>query len=121
MQRAMHENPKILYGTAAAKYGESIGQMVDIMEIDHLLDYGCGSRRSLMETFKPKRDVRVQCYDPAVPEYSDPPVPAQMVVCLDVLEHIEPECLEDVLDHLAELTEHPWMVNLSMNLGSHHS
>ena len=28
-----------------------------------------------------------------------------MVTCIDVLEHIEPEYLEDVLDHLEELTE----------------
>ncbi len=79
--------------------------MVDVMEIDRLLDYGCGHNRSLMETFKPTRKVKVQCYDPGVPEYSEEPGPSQMVVCIDVLEHIEPDCLDDVLDHLEELTE----------------
>ncbi|MGB5630948.1 MAG: hypothetical protein WBM57_16390 [Woeseiaceae bacterium] len=58
-----------------------------------------------METFKPTRECKVQCYDPGVPEYSDPPSPAEMVVCIDVLEHIEPEMLDNVLDHLEELTE----------------
>jgi hypothetical protein len=28
-----------------------------------------------------------------------------MVACIDVLEHIEPECLDNVLDHIASLTE----------------
>ena len=28
-----------------------------------------------------------------------------MVACIDVLEHIEPQCLDSVLDHLAALTE----------------
>jgi hypothetical protein len=28
-----------------------------------------------------------------------------MVACIDVLEHIEPDCLDDVLDHLAGLVQ----------------
>lgn len=28
-----------------------------------------------------------------------------MVACIDVLEHIEPDCLDNVLDHLCALTE----------------
>ena len=79
--------------------------MVDLMEIDRLLDYGCGHNRSLMETFKPERPCKVQCYDPGVPEFSGAPEPSEMVVCIDVMEHIEPDCLEDVLDHLEYLTE----------------
>jgi hypothetical protein len=79
--------------------------MVDVMEIDHLLDYGCGHNLSLKKTLKPERPIKYQCYDPAVPDYAGNPTPAQMVVCIDVLEHIEPDCLEEVLDHLEELTE----------------
>lgn len=104
-QQQMHENPKIVYGSAAAKIGPEVAEMVDMMEIDHLLDYGCGSRRSLMETFAPQRAVKVQCYDPGVPEYSGMPEPAEMVLCCDVLEHIEPDLIDNVLDHLESLTQ----------------
>ena len=79
--------------------------MVDLMEIDHLLDYGSGHNLSLKKNLKPTRAFRYQCYDPGVPEYSDEPIPAEMVVCIDVLEHIEPELLDNVLDHLEDLTE----------------
>jgi hypothetical protein len=40
-----------------------------------------------------------------VERFAGDPSPAQMVCCIDVLEHIEPDKLEDVLDHLEELTE----------------
>lgn len=79
--------------------------MVDKLKIDHLLDYGCGSNLSLREGLKPQRQFRYQAYDPMVDEYADDPVPAELVCCVDVLEHIEPELLEDVLDHLEQLTQ----------------
>lgn len=79
--------------------------MVDMMEIDRLLDYGCGHNLSLQKTLKPQRPFEYQCYDPGVPEYAELPKSAELVVCIDVLEHIEPENLEAVLDHLEQLTE----------------
>jgi hypothetical protein len=69
------------------------------------LDYGAGSNLSLRQTLKPERDLKYQAYDPGVPELADAPAPSEMVTCIDVLEHIEPDYLEDVLDHLEELTE----------------
>ena len=84
-QQALHESKKINYGTTAKKYGETIAQMVEVMEVDSVLDYGCGHNRSLMETFKLDCPVKVQCYDPGVPSYSELPQSAQMVVCIDVI------------------------------------
>ena len=79
--------------------------MLDKMELDHILDYGCGHNLSLRGTLESKRPFKYQCYDPGVPEYAEPPVPAPLVACIDVLEHIEPDCLDEVLDHLESLTE----------------
>lgn len=89
-----------------------VGKIIDKMEIDHLLDYGCGSNLSLTETLKPQRKFKYQAYDIGVPKYSDPPKPAQMVACIDVIEHVEPEFLEDVLDHLEELTEEVLLISV---------
>ena len=94
------------YGVVAGKmYGPMVSAVIDRMEVDHLLDYGCGSNLSLLKGLKTNRKYKYQAYDPMVDKYSDDPVPAQMVVCIDVIEHIEPDHLEDVLDHLEELTE----------------
>jgi len=83
-----------------------VTRIVEVMQVGHLLDYGAGSNMSLKETLTPQIEGFVyQAYDPGVPELSDDPEPAEMVCCIDVLEHIEPDCLDDVLDHLAELTE----------------
>ena len=87
------------------KYGPMVASIMDKLGLDTILDYGCGSNLSLTETLKPKKAITYQGYDIGVPEYADSPVPAQMVACIDVLEHIEPDYLESVLDHLEELTE----------------
>jgi hypothetical protein len=102
-QQHLHETQ--VYGTAGQHFGPIVSQIVDKLEITHLLDYGAGSRMSLTKSLKVKHKLTYQAYDPGVPEMSSAPVPAQMVCCIDVLEHIEPEYLDNVLDHLAELTE----------------
>ena len=103
-QRQMHQNPKINYGTTGEQYGEMVGSIVDTMEINTLLDYGSGHNLSLTRTLKPQRKFTYIPYDPGVEEYSDDPEPADMVACIDVLEHIEPDLIENVMDHLEELT-----------------
>lgn len=65
-----------------------------------MLDYGCG-KGVLAEILS---WVKIQNYDPAVPEWAREPAPADLVVCTDVLEHVEPDCLDAVLDHLQRLT-----------------
>ena len=87
------------YGTASLAYGEKVSELVELSESKTLLDYGCGSKRSLATVLN--CDVLYQGYDPAVPAFSRDPDPAHLVVCIDVLEHIEPDCLDSVLDHLA--------------------
>ena len=93
------------YGVTAQKYGAMISSIVDRLEIDHVLDYGAGSQLSLTKTLKPSRDITYQAYDPCVEKYSDEPVPAELVCAIDMLEHIEPDLLDNVLDHLEEMTQ----------------
>ncbi|MGI9504503.1 MAG: methyltransferase domain-containing protein, partial [Geminicoccaceae bacterium] len=70
--------------------------------IRSVLDYGCG-KGTLGEGFRRRYPFcRFAEYDPVTrPDWPDP---ADLVVCVDVLEHIAPEYLEKVLDHLSELT-----------------
>lgn len=104
-QEHLHETTN--YGTMAQHYGPLVSQIVKKLEVTHLLDYGCGRRMGLLKNLNVPHKLTYQGYDPGagVPELATAPIPAQMVCCIDVLEHIEPEFLENVLDHLAELTE----------------
>lgn len=93
------------YGTASIKYAHLVTAILNKLEVTHLLDYGCGKSMNLGKHIKPKHKLAYQAYDPCVPDLASDPHPAQMVACIDVLEHIEPEMLDNVLDHLASLTE----------------
>lgn len=103
-QEWLHQNT--VYGVASAQYAPLVSQIIDKLDIQDLLDYGCGSRNTLLKTMTPKRRVRYQAYDPGVPHYAAEPVPSEMVACIDVLEHIEPDRLDAVMDHLKALTTH---------------
>lgn len=93
------------YGTASIQYAPLVSQIIERMGVTHLLDYGCGSMCNLAKHLKLKAKLTYQAYDPAVPRFAKSPVPASMVACIDVLEHIEPDCLDSVLDDLARLCE----------------
>lgn len=102
-QELLHETGK--YGTASIGYAPLVTEIINRLEVTHLLDYGCGSLLNLYKHIKPTRKLTYQAYDPGTVEYADEPVPAEMVCCIDVLEHIEPEFLDSVLDDLKRLTE----------------
>ncbi len=92
------------YGVASLNFGGLVSGIVDVVKADTLLDYGCGSKRSLMSVLAPSRDIVYLGYDPAIPEFSRKE-PCDLVVCIDVLEHVEPELLDNVLDDLMMLTK----------------
>jgi hypothetical protein len=104
-QQHLHETTE--YGTMAQHYGPLVSQIIERLEVSHLLDYGCGRRMGLTKTLKVKGKLTYQGYDPGagLEELATAPIPAQMVCCIDVLEHIEPDYLDNVLNHLQELTE----------------
>jgi len=77
-----------------------------------LLDYGSGKgtlKKCFDEILERTQDefyeqLKIYEYEPAFPDKLHKE-PCDLVVALDVLEHIEPICLEDVLDDIAKLTK----------------
>jgi hypothetical protein len=68
-----------------------------------VLDYGCG--KGNVARAMANADVLVREYDPAIEGKDALPEPAELVVCTDVLEHIEPPHINAVLRHLREMTQ----------------
>lgn len=68
------------------------------------LDYGCG-QATLSAHAKRMSDLLISNYDPAIPKYAAAPGPADLVVCTDVLEHVEPLCITNVVKHIATLAK----------------
>ena len=103
MQEELHRNPN--YGVASKEYAPLVAQVMQTLKTDELLDYGAGKGRlgtTLHEILK--RPLKIHHYDPAIPQWSKPPEPCRLVACIDVLEHIEPELLDNVLDDLKRVT-----------------
>jgi hypothetical protein len=90
----------LTYGVGGAKYGEVVMKLRIETKSDSILDYGCG--KSYLAKSLP---FPIWEYDPAVESKSEAPRRADIVTCLDVLEHIEPEFLDHVIDDLARLTK----------------
>ena len=63
-----------------------------------ILDYGCGQGH--LARLLPD----VEEYDPAIPGKDSEPAKCDVVICADVLEHVEPELLGNVLLHLYACT-----------------
>ena len=83
------------YGLGGQRWADSVRGVCEKVGSRDVLDYGCGQR-----TLERALGFAIRNYDPCIAGLDAPPQPADIVVCTDVLEHIEPECLDEVLDDL---------------------
>jgi len=102
LQQDLHLNPN--YGVASLAFAPIVADLIRQAGVKSISDYGAGKKnllKGLAQAGITGLDYRP--YDPAFPEYGEPRT-ADLVCCIDVLEHIEPELLDNVLDELATIT-----------------
>lgn len=92
------------YGERGYKHLDDVLHVLRRQGCSSALDYGCG-KATLARHARRVCEVPFANYDPAIAEFSAAPEPADLVVCTDVLEHVEPACIIPVLDHIADLAQ----------------
>jgi len=83
------------YGGGGYKHAKTVNHLVRKYNCRSVLDFGCGEGTLKDYVTKP-----VVEYDPAVLSKANNLFPCDLVVCTDVLEHVEPEYLSNVLEAL---------------------
>jgi hypothetical protein len=101
MQQLLHQNPN--YGSVSISFAPTVKKLLEEFQATSLSDYGAGKQNLWKELQRLGVELDYRPYDPAFPEYGEPR-PADMVCCIDVLEHIEPDYLDNVLEDLGSIT-----------------
>lgn len=101
-QKLLHQNPN--YGIASLSFAPIVADFIHQTGVRSVSDYGAGKKNLLVGLNNAgMSDIEYYPYDPAFEEYGDPRS-ADLVCCIDVLEHIEPDRLEHVLLELSKIT-----------------
>src|SRR6266481_2167623 len=98
LNRELHTS-HLEYGVGGSKYADIARDLMAKVKGRSLLDYGCG-KGYLGKAL----DFPVWEYDPAVPGKETLPRPADVVICADVLEHVEPDKIDHVIEHISRMT-----------------
>lgn len=98
INRQLHEkHPE--YGVSGSRYVE-FARPLSNWGRKPILDYGCG-KAILAHALGPA--YRVTNYDPCISGMDTRPEPHPVVMCTDVMEHVEPEFVDDVLKDIRGL------------------
>ncbi len=105
-QKYLHSSPKG-YGGRGDKWLDAVINLARKHHVISILDYGCG-KGTLAAALRQKWiGADISEYDPAIAGKDNIEKYRQfdMVVCTDVLEHVEPQKLPIVIEHLYSLTK----------------
>ena len=111
MNRQLHEQNKkygVMRDSGDMQEADAVtASIIDVArnnKMKSILDYGCGKGMFKEAASRLAPDLTVTEYDPAIPGKDALPTPADLVICTDVLEHVEPDLLDAVLQHIRSVT-----------------
>lgn len=84
---------------------KQIRKIISKYPVESILDYGCGKGALIEQLKKEYPDLKISGYDPGNALYADLPEKHHLVSSTDVMEHIEPDLLDNVLNHIKSVSE----------------
>ena len=101
-QRKLHEN--VNYGVASLRHAQTIKNLMTETNFKTLCDYGAGKKNLQKGLFDLGfTEFEYFPFDPVFPEYGLPRK-AELVCCIDVMEHLEENFLDDILNEISQIT-----------------
>ncbi len=105
-----HMHATSVYGSTSVKNLRFLRPEIQILRPRSIVDYGCG-QSPLLDQLELGYPVELVRYDPAIPAYArKPDKQAELLINVDVLEHIEEGDLDAVLAEMASLCRHAIIV-----------
>jgi hypothetical protein len=102
LQKELHLDPN--YGVASLQIAASVKKIFEDLNFKSISDFGAGKKNLEKGLLRlGLKNFEYYPYDPVFPEYGSPKE-ADLVCCIDVLEHIEEVYLSNVLDELKKIT-----------------
>lgn len=109
----MHRSTK--WGKHGHEYTSEFLPYVIKRKCSEILDYGCGRNTVRTHLAQIAPSITVRSFDPAIPEFSALPQPAQFVLCVNVMEHVEEEFVPNVLSHIHSLSQRGAFFNIALS------
>jgi SAM-dependent methyltransferase len=83
---------------------EILDSFIKNYDIKSILDFGCGKGEMIKSLKEKYPNIQVYGWDPAFNSQIDLPDQVDMIISTDVLEHIEPNLLDETIDDLLKRT-----------------
>jgi len=99
-QTAERHSQSSVFGSDGFRYQDTVRKLIVATESKSVLDYGCGKG-----VLAAKLDFPIWEYDPCVEGKEATPKAADLVLCTNVLEHVEDEFFAEVMGDLSRCTK----------------
>jgi hypothetical protein len=99
-----------VYGDTSVKNLRFVRADIKLLKPRSVLDYGCGQSR-LLDMLRLGYPAELIRYDPAIPQWATKPRrPVDLLISVDMLEHIEDSDLDAVMADMASLCRHAMII-----------